>query len=145
MESPERLPIVLRAPRPSDLAFVHDSWRHSLSEAKTFQHMEPLRRMNRLLDGLTKVLGRSMVVIACLESDDDEIAGYGVYDADAVHWCYVKYPYRRFGVMRAMLTAMRPNIGTDITVVSNTCRRFSELRWKFRLEYDPWPFWRAAT
>lgn len=56
-----------------------------------------------------RVLQRSEVLVACDRTDEDQIAGYLVFEPKAtppvLHFAYVKPAFRRAGVFRALLGA----------------------------------------
>ncbi len=62
---------------------------------------------------ITRLLATSETRVACLDEDPRLILGYSVTwrDPEAIHWIYVKEPYRRAQVaaaLRAHLQAPRP-------------------------------------
>ena len=96
------IPFTLRLGRPSDLAFVVDSW------VKRGHH-----RNERLSDATARV--RALLAsegtelrIACLPDDEDAIVGWAVVvtKPPTLHYVYVRKELRGNGIARALLNGI---------------------------------------
>jgi hypothetical protein len=101
------LPFTIRPIRPTDVAFVTESWMRSASQTVIGRDSGPgyIREMKRTI---RDILARPTVtpVVACDLEDKDAIYGYCVADLEAppvVYYLYVKAEARRFGIARGLL------------------------------------------
>jgi GNAT superfamily N-acetyltransferase len=102
----------LRPGRLDDRSFILASWLQNYRRESHFA-----RRITDTVfyanhhDVADALLRRCRVTVATLKNDDAEILGYLVWEAPAegrphvLHWCYVKKPFRRMGVGRALVEA----------------------------------------
>ena len=110
-ESLPPLPIAVRPMREDDLPFLTDSWLRSFREGNFgVPHDEYFETQRRVIKSL---LRQSKAAIACDPNDADQVFGYVVWHArqegkPLVHWCFVKHPFRRFGVCRHLMKVVDP-------------------------------------
>jgi hypothetical protein len=76
-----------------------------------------------------------VVRVACLPDAPDVILGYLVREGHIVHWAYVKKPFRRLGILRALAAGVPPDfLYTHRTIDAEPIvRRFPQS------SYDPYP------
>ncbi len=92
---------------------------------------EKIERILKIADGYT----------LCNPEDQDQVFGYALIEhykaADVVHFCYVKFPFRKMGMARSLLqSVIRP--GQQGTLVTHTTDdNFERLAHKYLLIYDP--------
>ncbi|HVP49626.1 MAG TPA: hypothetical protein VMT56_00240 [Candidatus Bathyarchaeia archaeon] len=94
----------MRSMRPTDLAFVFQSWLTSYENSPFARHVSPplyYRAHHKLIE---RLLTRSTTRIAHALEDEDTILGWIVFqrNPDCVHYSFVKPPFRRHGVFRAL-------------------------------------------
>ena len=67
------------------------------------------------------VLGRATTVVACAADDPDQIYGWLTYEMAAdvaiLHFCYVKHPFRRFGIAAKLVAAATSLANASLPVV----------------------------
>lgn len=91
------IPFSLRLGRPSDLAFVVDSW-VKRGHARNERLSDATARVRAVLADATTELR-----IACLPDDEDAILGWSVVSPPALHYVYVRKELRGNGIARALL------------------------------------------
>lgn len=101
----ENLPIAVRLARPADLAFIRNSWLRSYHEHGPLNHVPN--------DVFFADAGHWGVVDRCLRGsatlvayplhDSDSILGWACAGPSVLHYTYVKAPFRRLGIARALL------------------------------------------
>jgi len=101
----ENLPIAVRLARADDLAFIRNSWLRNYHEHGHLSHVP-----NGVFfsdDGHWGVVDRclrgSATLVAHPEGDDDSILGWSCAAPGILHYAYVKAPFRRLGIARALL------------------------------------------
>lgn len=95
----------------TDEPLIYSSW------LKAYRHSNQYAgcRNRAYYDAHSKVIAdiikRGVVLVARDYDDDGHLYGFIAFDArdgvTALHWTYTKYSYRRFGIARALLEAMR--------------------------------------
>jgi hypothetical protein len=100
----QRIPVALRAMRPSDEPFVYAAW---IGSYRTSAQAGVVP--NHLFYAVTKaavkqLLARGMrVVLAVNPDDDDQLLGFVAYEPGVLHYIFVKDLVRRCGVATALL------------------------------------------
>lgn len=137
----ENLPILLRRGIASDLAFIRNSWLRNYHE-----HGEGARHVpndvffanNGHWGVVDRCLREGQTIVATTEGDDS-ILGWACWlirsDVAAVHYVYVKAPFRRLGIASQLLTA-----GPAVQVCTHFTRAAKD--W-LRLIYNPYLLERA--
>jgi GNAT superfamily N-acetyltransferase len=97
------IPVAIRLGRPSDLAFVVDSW-----VKRGHERGERLREATARVRAL---LARhdSVLRVACLPDDSDAILGWAVITAKPphkLHYVYVRKEARKQGIARTLLAGV---------------------------------------
>lgn len=130
--------IKIRPYRPEDFNFVANSYlksyrgspeaKHKINDIYYPEHKE---RLAKMLTGT--------VLVACSTEDDDHILGYVAASAgkwNILHYVYVKFPARQWGIGRKLVEAALPDFGTKMTLCTHTCRNWTEMSGKYQLIYD---------
>jgi GNAT superfamily N-acetyltransferase len=52
---------------------------------------------------IDKLKGRATFIAAVNSADKDQVFGWACYEVPALHFIYVKKPFRRFGIAAALL------------------------------------------
>lgn len=106
--------ITIRSPHQADAAFVISSWLSSHQEHwKPFVTAPTFNRSYRPF--VEKCLSTSTILIAALEDEPDTILGYIVFKDNVIHYIYVKYPLRRQGLARKLITEAEDRSGVSFT------------------------------
>lgn len=130
---------------PADARLIYDSWlrsqwqldaRHKMTRAVFF----PMQRSR-----IERLLQRSSVVVAYHRAEASEALGYIVLEANhalstaAVHWLYVKQPYRRLGVARQLICAVQALTGaTFLQHTHKSDARAKKLAQRFGSTFNPY-------
>lgn len=124
----------------TDLDFLFNSW------LKSYRHSNECNAMNnevffkRFGKIITKIIGDSVLIIACNPEDVDQIYGYMVYknldDVFVLHYIYVKFPYRKLGIAKRMLEAVADTKKPIVVTFAN--RWVDSMRHKLLLTFDPY-------
>jgi GNAT superfamily N-acetyltransferase len=142
--TPAPAPVHVRPAVGKDVPFVAWTWkthyRNSSPWASRITSSVYYQKHDRVV---ARLMARSSALVASIE---DELAGYIVFEARAVHFIYVKPPFRRAGIARALFVAsgLPPDLaGVAITHPTWTWfsshRGGSGLEEKFPLaEHDPY-------
>lgn len=101
----ENLPIAVRLARASDLAFIRNSWLRNYHE---HGHLSHVPNDVFFADAghwgvVDRCLRSNAVLVATPEGDDDSILGWVCAGPDALHYAYVKAPFRRLGILSRLL------------------------------------------
>ncbi len=107
-----KVPFNLRAGDLKDVSFIFNSWLKSYRDApavksvpNTIYYAEHHAVIERIFASAGLVL-----LIACDQNHPEQIFGYAVGERRPeglmLHWTYVKYPFRKFGIGRALIEAM---------------------------------------
>lgn len=92
--------VAIRLGRPSDLAYVVDSWvkrGHDRGE-----------RMRDATARVRAILARpdSVLRVACLPDDEDAIIGWAAIEGSKLHYVYVRKEARKQGIARLLLVGI---------------------------------------
>lgn len=137
--------ISLRQATSDDLPFVYNSWlkayKHSSRFAQRITNEVFFKYHHQVID---RILARgAKVLIATPENDEHTILGYIVYEpynALVLHFCYVKMPFRRFGVAHKLLSPLLSEAGLNGTLVTFS-HWTKDMDWaseKLKLQYNPY-------
>lgn len=104
------LPITLRRASKRDLNLITSSWLKSFRDASF-----PAGCPNRIFfyyhhKILETLIPRSIVMVACSETDPDQILGWICAElmdnALVVHYAYTKHPFRRWGICKLLVDTL---------------------------------------
>ena len=131
----------LRSVEPDDSNFIYSSWLKSNRKSDThkrltndiYYHYEGLK--------ITSLLEKSAIIVACNKDNPSQIFGWCVveliHNRPVIHFIYVKYPYRRLGLGKALLTAVTRDSETPI-YCTHTGWKWEEFKTKYTLCYHPY-------
>lgn len=101
------LPIRIRSLHKADIPFIKNAWMKSLRDNKPFSLMRTedyYRHQSKICD---EILQSADSIVACLDTDEDEILGFCVLEAYQksmlLHFVFVKNCYRKFGIGTELL------------------------------------------
>lgn len=143
--------IHIRPARATDIPLITSSWLKSFrgEESKGRQHYNkggygsegiPNRFFyyyhHKILEAL---IPESVVLVACLETDPDTILGWCcaqvVDTALVIHYLYVKYNFRKFGIARRLVTTLleseRPPAVFVTHLMPHLKRKVRDLNWLY--------------
>ena len=102
-------PVKLRLATQDDVPFIFSSWLKSYRNSNTTRHIPNEIYYTNHHVVIEKIIAENKVLVACSESDDDQIFGYvvtGDYEGFfMIHYVYVKHSFRSMGIGRALLNA----------------------------------------
>jgi GNAT superfamily N-acetyltransferase len=98
------LSVAFRAALPDDEAIVfnawlmahrkHGDWPPRLSSQRYFAEHKAT---------VAKLIARSRMLVACNEARPSQVLGFICWEGETLHWVFVKQPFRRNGIGRALL------------------------------------------
>jgi hypothetical protein len=100
--------VAFRPMAPGDVNFVLDSWLRSYRESPYAGCIPNNRFFDIMHEAVEGLLARgAKVEVACAKHDPDKILGWLcgeiINEELCLHFCYVKDPYRRMGLMTELL------------------------------------------
>lgn len=144
--NPQKLPIRMREKKASDTSFIYSTWLKSYRNSPFAGQMsnDTFYDNHKLL--VEKILSKptTKVLVLCEDGDEDHLYGYCVVEVignsvEVVHYCYVKYTYRKMGFAKALLTAASGAFAsTQSSLCSHANTNFKILSKKFNLVYNPY-------
>ena len=81
---------------------------------------------------IKKTLGKSKALICTAPDDDNQILGSVVFDDMAIHYCYVKQPFRKFGIAKKLCSESSAKLYSHHTKYSRYINK--------GLTFDPYKF-----
>ncbi|HYF55619.1 MAG TPA: hypothetical protein VEA41_15310 [Salinarimonas sp.] len=140
--------IQVRRAIPEDLPFVLSSWLECWREAHyagTLSHDDYFAAYRK---ALTALLDREDVEVLVAVNPQEterkyEIYGYLChekgYREPTIHWAYVKFPFRRNGVLKGLLTSAGIDPAKPLVYTHKTADCVQILQTKnLRAKHDPW-------
>lgn len=113
-KKPEALPISVRDAEGSDISFLFNSCLRSFRNGKLNAGVSNSIYFTEHHKVLEKIFKRAKVLVACETADPSNIYGYLCYEIIegifVLHYSYVKQPFRRLGVQKALLVAANHNV-----------------------------------
>lgn len=131
----DELPIVLREPTAADIPFLFSSWLKSSRNEGANRHMGNDVYYAAMKPRVTDALRRGRIVVASTLDDAWQIVGWICFEPGAVHYVYVKYPFRHLGVARRLFGIANPS--GEAIACSSTGICFEPVRARYRLTFDP--------
>lgn len=144
------LPIRIRRARKKDFPLITNSWLKSFRDASWVRgcpNSVYYGYQHRIIEQL---IPRSMVLCAVSEDDHNQIFGWivaevlkaGGEDSEervlAVHYCYVKHPFRKLGIARQLLATLEATEQPILTMFTAKTPACGKLDLKRRgLVYNP--------
>lgn len=114
----KKLPVRVRKADDGDISFIYSSWLKSYAAQNKDQPKITVYKMHRKV--VQRLLEDGITLVACMEDDPDQVLGWlcaqRIPKFLVVHYCYVKAPYRRFGLARALIDAFEYRPGEPVAV-----------------------------
>ncbi len=100
--------ITIRVATPDDIPFILSTWLRGLRYGcELFELIPDAIYYQRYKQVIEAILAKSEVRVATLPDDASVIVGYAVLAPDVLHWVYVKQAWRKLGVARQLVPAVR--------------------------------------
>lgn len=126
----------LRPADAEDEAFLCHSWLKSFRPSATEVPGVIYHRGQH--EVIERLLGRSIVTVACNPEDEAQIFGYLVHEKRGpvvvLHYVYVKAPFRRLGLARALLA----HVGAEGCHYTHRTPAFARLARALRAHFNPY-------
>lgn len=133
--------LTFRPLQDSDKAFVFNSWLKSYRNSSFAKSMINEVYFTFHAKLIEQALVSSQVIVAASTVDQTQVYGWIVFrqlDEDTiVHYVYVKFPYRKFGLGEQLLRFASPD-AEKYTIITHEPRNFELLSKKFNLVYNPY-------
>ena len=109
------LPVMIRAPRPTDEGYILKSWLRVFRKNSRMRHLPEDVYYQDQADQIRQIISSAETLIAANPDDDDEIHGYATVqrlDGDplVLHFAYTRGQRRRQGVFRRLAEAHGMNL-----------------------------------
>lgn len=133
-----------RAPDAGDVAFIMKTWLKEQRKQGDNVFMRDSTYYACEKKRLTRLLTTANVVIICNADAPTEIYGFLAYQHEAradlfvIHYAFVKSQHRRKGLMRALVSALYPQVGKAEIAITHVSRVCWDLIPKFHLKFNPY-------
>lgn len=131
----------IRQATPEDFNFVANSYLKSYRTAPEAKAMVNDIYFPEYKTRLIHMASTGTILVACSNEDPDQIFGYimvgevGTYSI--LHYVYVKFPFRRLGIAKALTLAALPDIGNKLTIVTHQPKNWRAVEDKYALLFQP--------
>lgn len=135
--------ITIREANQEDISFIYKSWLIGYKSARTNHRVRNSIYFKNQTKVIDQILLRAKVYVACNIDDPTQLYGYicTEYFPNAVvlHWLYVKYKFRKFGIAKALiLYATAQELEAQMYVSHASANDFLEYLFdKHNAIYDP--------
>lgn len=127
--------VLLRPVGSNDFSFIFSSWLKSFKGSDRVKHLKDSEYYAVQKSIVKDLLETCDIIIACSPEDTDQVFGYIVYKDSVVHYIYVKFFFRLFGLAKILFnTALHSKEDvrvTHLTAAGNTIRN------KYGFKYLP--------
>ena len=134
----KKLPVRIRQADEGDASFIYSSWLKSYAAQNKDQPKIALYEMHR--EVVTRLLESGITLVACMDDDPDQVLGWLCAQRTpkflVVHYCYMKAPFRRFGLARSLLAAFDYCPGEPL-VISHKSYICKDLKDRYNFLYIP--------
>lgn len=131
----------IRLARPEDFNFVANSYLKSYRTAPETKAMVNDIYFPEYKTRLEHMARSGSILVACSQDDEDQIFGYcivgNIGNYSLLHYVYIKFPFRRVGLAKALLAVAIPDLGAYPTVVTHQPKSWQQVSAKYKLIYDP--------
>ena len=114
----QRLPVRIRKADEGDTSFIYSSWLKSYASQNKDQPKITVYKMHRSV--VRRLLEEGITLVACMEDDPDQVLGWlcahRIPKFLILHYCYVKAPFRRFGLARSLVDAFEYRAGEPVAI-----------------------------
>lgn len=135
------LPIQYRQYQPDDESFIFSSWLKSYRNTEDCARMTNDTYFSLYKAVVAKALQNSHTIMACNPSDPTQVYGYLCYkyedDIPVIQYVYVKFTYRKLGIVRDLVQSVIPTVKSNPLVVTHANRIFDSLKGSHLLIYKP--------
>lgn len=111
--SDQSKPWTIRPAVESDIPFIYSTWLRSyrLDSAigSTCKKSVFFNGYNAILDAILSN-PNAVCSVAVSPENSNVIYGYAVYESNAIHYCFVKEAFRRWGIAKSLLQAQAPHL-----------------------------------
>ena len=109
----EELPVVYRQASVQDLNFILNSWLKSYRYTPAAEQIPSELYFEHQKNIINKLLETSKVIMITNPDDTSHVYGYIVYLNDVLHYIYIKYTYRNFGLTEKILSKAFPHFKSN--------------------------------
>jgi hypothetical protein len=119
--------VKLREMRPSDEAFIANSWKESFRWSPSVRWIPNGPYFGEMNKRVRDIVARAKVLVACNPVADDHIVGWCCTEGNVLHYVYVKTPLRGNGYAMALIERSFGSIPSPVRVTHWTehCERFA--------------------
>lgn len=130
--------VLLRDPSGEDVPFILNSWLKSARNVGDSRHMSNDVYYTNYRDECVKKLKAGFVTVACNPDIPSQIFGWAAASDTALHYVYVKEPYRKRGIAGQLVRHLFPEWGREPTKITTVGRFHREWGPKYNLVFDPY-------
>lgn len=130
--------------KPSDMNFIYSSWLKSYRQsdwAKDISNDVFFTQHKEIIDNIIARPTTSVIVI-CNPNDDDQLYGFLVHEvagsSAAVHFVYMKYNFRKLGIMKNLMGVYGYTTSTSPVFISHIPRNYETLKTRYNLVFSPY-------
>jgi len=131
-----KLPIAFRPMEEGDTSFIYSSWLRSYRNSDYALPMSNPIYYASHKEIIENILRTATVTMIVNPDDSDQIYGFGVRDSGITHYIYIKYTFRKLGLVR-MLVEEAGLFPDRVNFVTHLPRNFDTWKAKYGLEYTP--------
>jgi len=134
----KRLPVRIRKADEGDISFIYSSWLKSYAAQNKDQPKITVYKMHR--EVVSRLLEDGITLVACMEDNPDQVLGWlcaqRIPKFLILHYCYVKAPFRRFGLARSLVDAFEYRSGEPVAL-SHKGYVCKDLKGRYEFLYVP--------
>lgn len=126
------LPFLIRDWKPSDRAFVENSWRTTmLSTSPQAMGADPKAFHVEMTRMFANIFTHARVRVACDPQDTDTLVAFACFTGHELHYAYVAGPFRKLGVIPMLLAGLDIRSFTFKTLPGERRLKPKERSWVF--------------
>lgn len=133
--------VAYRAPKTDDLAFIMATWLNGQRIQGDNRYLNNYAYFRWQKHRIAATLTRSLVTVICNPNDESQILGFLVYrqvdELFIIHYAHMKKPYRRLGIMSALIRKLFPKAGRDEIAITHINGTVAEFKRRHRLKFNP--------
>lgn len=139
---PADQPFTIRDGKPEDYGFILASWSNEAHHIKYDSFISNSIFFPRQKALINKILSQSLIKVAHVDDNIDEIAGYLIMEPKFnmntlyLHWAHTKPLYRRLGIAKGLLTDYLQG-ASPIMVATSPFTLLPEYKKRYGILYDP--------
>ena len=137
----EQLPIDLRIGTVDDAPFVFNSWLKSFRSSTFAKQISNTIYYHDHHIVIEKLLKNNDVIIACSKSDPNQLYGFicagqtdGIF---TLHYIYVKHPFRRMGIAKALFNAFEHD-PSHASIYTHRTKAAEKLQDRYNMVHHPY-------